>query len=332
MNRQLKRLVLPLYYSALPYANYLINVRRHGEFSRRYIPREVQIETTSICNASCIMCPQDKLTRPKHHMPMDTFTKVIDECAEFEGRGLRITLHKDGDPMLDRLLFDRIDYIRDKLKKSLVVFNTNAFAMDESKQTRLLESPPDVLQFSVDGASKETYEPIRVGLDYDVVKGNIEAFLDKRKAKRQSNGNSTRPQVFIQMVADKSNVHEAETFREMWQDKVDRVLIKGMHNFRVQGTSMHGPELSETQLHRCIYPFNTMIIYSNGEVGLCCWDYDNEVTLGNIQTRSLLDVYNSDTFKKFRQAQIRMDCKDLELCSGCSQIYGRDNRFEQAEL
>ena len=95
---------------------------------------------------------------------------------------------------------------------------------------------------------------------------------------------------------------------------------------------MHGAELSETQLHRCIYPFNTMIIYSNGEVGLCCWDYDNEVKLGNIQKRSLLEVYNSEQFMKFRQAQIRMDCKDIELCSGCSQIYGRDNRFEQAEL
>ena len=83
-------------------------------------------------------------------------------------------MHKDGEPLLDKLLFKRIDYIKENLKNSEVGLNSNAMLMDEEKARKICESGLDTISFSVDGASKQTYEYIRVNLNYDVVKKNIE--------------------------------------------------------------------------------------------------------------------------------------------------------------
>ena len=48
-------------------------------------------------------------------MSWEIFTKVIEDCKDFEGMGLFIALSKDGEPLMDPLLFDKIKYIKDNL-------------------------------------------------------------------------------------------------------------------------------------------------------------------------------------------------------------------------
>ncbi|MXX04767.1 MAG: hypothetical protein F4Z49_13630, partial [Gemmatimonadetes bacterium] len=45
-------------------------------------PEVISIEGSSYCNADCIMCPRELLSRKKGNMPMDLYRKIIDECAE----------------------------------------------------------------------------------------------------------------------------------------------------------------------------------------------------------------------------------------------------------
>ncbi len=76
----------------------------------------------------------------------------------------------------------------------------------------------------------------------------------------------------------------------------------------------------------CDQPFKTMLIYRNGDVGLCCWDYDNFANLGNVTEDSMVDVYNNEKFRTIRAAMVKMDCGDIIPCNRCSQIYGQDMR------
>ena len=48
-------------------------VRGYRIYTMERIPPEVCVETTSICNAHCVMCPIDKLDRPKKPMDMELF-------------------------------------------------------------------------------------------------------------------------------------------------------------------------------------------------------------------------------------------------------------------
>lgn len=307
-----------LYFATAPYGNYAINLVWHRRFTRSFIPKVLYLETTNHCNAHCIMCPHDKMTRPRGQMPWALFTKIIDECATFEGRGLRIFLHKDGEPLLDPLLFDRIRYVKQKLGRSRVHFNTNASLLDAAKAEQILQSPLDSMVLSVDGASPETYGKIRVGLQYEIVKANIEQFFEKKRAR------PSQLEVIMQMVVGRENHHEVKRYRELWEGRADRIVFKPMHNFLVQGTALHGGAAGNVQRQRCSMPFHVMLIYANGDVGLCCWDFDNIARLGNVRESDLLAVYNQPGFAAIRRAMRAGDCAMVRPCNMCSQIYGQD--------
>lgn len=314
---KLRRLKWRLYY-AVPFRNCPVNLLKHGLFTNRYIPKVIYLEVTNRCNARCFMCPNQKMKRGRGDMPWDVFQKIVDECVKFEGRGLHFILHKDGEPLMDKLLFERIDYLKKTMKKSTVHFNTNAMLLDDEKASKILNSPLDSITFSVDGASASTYEKIRAGLKYEVVVDNINRFFEKKKMQ------NSHLHVTMQMVVDNDNISEVEKYRELWQDKANRVFIKEMHNFLVQNTSMHQEGLSAKQIRRCHMPFMVMLFYWNGDVGLCCWDYDNLVGLGNIHENSLLEIFNNEKIQYIRNAMIKMDCKQIKPCNICSQIYGLD--------
>lgn len=320
----LKPLLRSAYFAALPWCNYLLNLYWHHRFTRRYIPKAIYLEGTNLCNARCVMCPHEKLTRPRGHMPWELFTKIIDECAGFEGRGLQVFLHKDGEPLMDPRLFDRIRYAKARLPRSRVHFNTNAALLTPEKTELLLATPLDSLVFSVDGASPETYGRIRVGLDYATVTANVRHFLERKRAV------GSRLRAGLQMVVSRDNAHEIPLYRQQWAGLADRVVFKPMHNFLVQGTALHGGELGAVQRRRCTMPFHVMLFYVSGDVALCCWDYDALRPLGNIREASVLDVYNNERFSAVRRAMRAMDCGALAPCNRCSQIYGDDGPMGSA--
>ncbi|MFC1633822.1 radical SAM/SPASM domain-containing protein [Planctomycetota bacterium] len=322
MRRKLRRLKSEVYF-ALPFRNYMINAFKHAQISGLYVPKVIYIEVTNQCNAKCYMCPHENMKRGRGHMPWHIFKKIIDESRQFEGRGLKFILHKDGEPLMDPLLFKRIAYIKEVMKKSAVHFNTNAMLLDGDHISHILRSPLDSITFSVDGASAETYERIRRGLKYDVVRSNVDNFFRKKKQSK------SRIHVIMQMVVNEHNMHERAEYEKLWSGKADEIAFKNMHNFLVQKTSIHGSGLSKKQLTRCLMPFLIMTFYWNGDVALCCWDYDNMTQLGNIEKDSLLRIFNNTTFRQIRDAMRRMDCKAIKPCNICSQIFGMDSPFSQ---
>ncbi|MDD5677959.1 MAG: radical SAM/SPASM domain-containing protein [Kiritimatiellae bacterium] len=317
--RLLKYIQSSVYFATTPWANVLINAWWHRRFSRRYIPKVLHIETTNLCNARCVMCPHEKMQRPQGIMPWETFTKIIDDCKTFEGRGLVLILHKDGEPLLDPLLCRRIGHIRATLKKSKIMFSSNGAALTEKIADELLRCPPDQIGFSVDGASAATYESIRTGLRYATVVENIHAFLAKRKA------SGAKVRVVIQMVTNLTNQPEHDEYLRIWGPEADEIVFKDMHNFLVQGTSVRGAGLYREQKYRCIQPFTRSVIYWNGDLALCCWDCDHAYALGNVMDKDLVTLFNQPAFDPVRRAMARKECKGITLCNVCTQIYGEDN-------
>jgi len=44
-------------------------------------PLEARVENTNLCNASCVICPHGRMTRPKGVMAVDQFKTIVDECG-----------------------------------------------------------------------------------------------------------------------------------------------------------------------------------------------------------------------------------------------------------
>ena len=58
------------------------------------------------------------------------------------------------------------------------------YFIDEQKAKELLELGIDTIFISIDAATKETYEVIRVGSDFNRVVNNIKHFLEMKKERK----------------------------------------------------------------------------------------------------------------------------------------------------
>ena len=97
---------------------------------------------------------------------------------------------------------------------------------------------------------------------------NLDRFFELKK------DSSVKIDIVMQMVVYEKNKHEIEKYKELWSEKAE-VFLKPRHNFLNMGTSIKTKRLSKKQLKICDQPFDYMMIYWNGDLGLCCWDYDN---------------------------------------------------------
>ena len=51
----------------------------------------------------------------------------------------------------------------------------------------------------------------------------------------------------------------------------------------------------------CLFPYTDMVIFSNGNVGLCCCDVTEITRLGNIQEDNVKDIWNNSQYKSVRE-------------------------------
>ena len=122
----------------------------------REYPLGLDIGTTNLCNAACIMCPHTKLKK-MGTMDMKLYKKIIDNCEKL--KIMSLTLSFFGEPLLDKDLIQKIKYAKERKMK--VAFFSNASLLTEKWAKELIESGLDGITISFDGYSKATYEKIR---------------------------------------------------------------------------------------------------------------------------------------------------------------------------
>ena len=67
----------------------------------------------------------------------------------------------------------------------------------------------------------------------------------------------------------------------------------------------------------CISPFSTLEILHDGTVPLCGCDYKPTVVLGNVKNNSLLEIWNSEKFRKIRDHHGSGNRNKIDICIGC---------------
>ena len=189
------------------------------------LPRELQVEVTGACNLACRMCLvryRAKLGRREGAMCFHTFKALVDELPELE----RITLQGLGEPLLAPDLFQMLDYAARRGVR--MGFNTNGTLLTRERSRRLVELGLDWLHVSLDGATRESYEAIRDGSDFERVRGNVIGLVE---AMRELG--AERPALSLVFVAMRRNVHELPELVRLAADwGVPRVWVQNLsHSF-----------------------------------------------------------------------------------------------------
>jgi MoaA/NifB/PqqE/SkfB family radical SAM enzyme len=271
--------------------------------------RQLLIEPNNICNLKCIMCPYPDMTRPKETMPMELFKSIVDQAAELGCKEVMLMLYNE--PYTDKFLFERIEYVR---KKGLLCsyYSNGTLLKQNDNIPKTLETPPDLICFSVDGFSKEVFEKIRVNANRDTVYSGIHELFEERNRR-----GLVKPRIEIYYTLNEFNQHELKTFKKYLQGRADFVSIFPIDSRR----SDEFVKLNYKRLKP--YPcFNKseIHVHSSGKIALCCFDSDGGMNIGDLNKQSLKEILASPNFNRILESHYHRK-RDMKVCNNCSKLY-----------
>ncbi|MBV6343651.1 radical SAM protein, partial [Candidatus Magnetobacterium casense] len=185
--------------------------------------QNVSLEATRLCNLRCIMCPTHKANADPEinrkypaYFDIGRYRDIIEQLAELD-TPLHIGPQFQGEPLLSKAIYEMVRIA--KSKGFSTGFSTNAVLLTEWASAELIEAGLDALCISVDAVTKETFEKIRVGANYDRVVKNINTFLSMR---------GKTPSVCINGVRMPENKAEIDRLVDVWLPKVESVSISNV--------------------------------------------------------------------------------------------------------
>lgn len=279
-----------------------------------YFPKYFTIETCNNCNARCIMCPKGQASaKGMQVMKDDIFEKVIGEIKNYREWIEMICLNSDGEPLLDK----RIPYRIKRLKEigiKHVNISTNAQLLTREKIGELLESGLDDIRISIDGFTRQTYEKVRQGLDYESVMENTLNLIQMR------NSTGSRMKIRVRMVELEENAGEREEWLNFWKSKVsdiDKVQLMPMHSWSGKIMDEERQKIEYYADKPCISVFSSFTINYNGEVQLCDSDIEQKVIMGNIAEETIQDIWQGRRFEQIREWHAGAQRNMVPICQGC---------------
>jgi MoaA/NifB/PqqE/SkfB family radical SAM enzyme len=198
------------------------------EHSRRdsivtYFPRDLSIETTTHCNLDCVMCVRNSgAAFDLKHLPIEQ----LEQWVPYLRQAQFIQLHGDGEPLLSPAFWRALELIgTDSKETKCVSINTNGMLLNKDNIERLINSPLQNINVSLDAATPETYRKIR-GADFNVLLNNIRNFVrirDQLGAKL--------PLLYLNMTLMRANIEELPQFiRLVSQLKGERAYFWNMND------------------------------------------------------------------------------------------------------
>jgi MoaA/NifB/PqqE/SkfB family radical SAM enzyme len=159
----------------------------------------IQIELTSICNASCFYCPHTVYKDRWRYgsMNLETFKRV---SASFKMAKL-IYLQGWGEPFLNESLLEMIAIA--KRSGCKVGLTSNGMRLDPETVDHLIDLKLDILGISLAGTRLEIHNRLRSGTDFDRITRSLMELKEKKARK-----NTSLPEVHLAYIMMKSNFED----------------------------------------------------------------------------------------------------------------------------
>lgn len=285
-------------------------------------PLNVIIEPGNYCNLNCTTCANNKLTRPRGHMNIFLYKKLINEIA-VENPNTRVWLDFYGEPLIQRFkLFFMIDYAK-KRGLSNVNLNTNGTLLNEEMTEMILDSGLDFISIDCDGFSKEVYEKIRVNADRDVTYANIEYFLNRRAERGLK-----KPIVEVKIMDMEENSHEIDRVVQYWRERGAWTTIRRLISWAdmVDGIA----PVAQKNRVACGNAVGIMVITWDGKVANCVMDVDAKYICGDVNTESIKIIWNRRNESMVKKHLEHKFDELPEICWNCTDwmIIGEE-RFDE---
>ncbi len=290
-------------------------------------PGALLIDITNRCNAKCVWCPNPDLTHVGA-MDMDVYRKIIDD---YGSRGGVVTFGTFGEPLMDKHIKERIEYLKRYPKIHKIEVLTNGFFLNDKMVPLLIEHGVGV-DISLDELDKQTFEDVKK-MSFDVVRNNIVAFLEM-------NSKAARPvpvNIRIKTLKTVEETLEQELFKIIashdcsivlnsiddniisnWAGKLDKeAFIKEYAISSPDKTRYTHKRFNQTNVAPCTQLWKWMVVYWDGKVVLCCADMFSRSIVGDLKLNSITEIWNGPDLKKLRGQMVNRKRFEVPICQDC---------------
>ena len=267
------------------------------------INSEARIETTNLCNANCIMCPREKMTRLRTIMPIEHFKDLVAQCSDL-GATL-ISPFGFGEPLMDPDIAKKIAFCSKMGLKTFIT--TNASLLNLEMTRKLLDAGLGHIRFSAHG-TYNNYEKVHKGLSFNTFKRNVFNFLKVRRDL------PCKADVTIMPM----NGESVKDILNFWENRVDDIEIWEPHQWCNKGNYR---KETKKKLKTCGRVFSGPIqIQADGKVIPCCFLTDAEIVLGDTYSNSLEEILKGEPYEQLREKHKTGNLNGLP-CKECDQRY-----------
>lgn len=297
-----------------------------GRLRRRAtrFPAILSLELTNHCNARCIMCPRQAMTRPRGFMAPELYERLLAGAARHQEHLHLVQPFLFGESLLHPE-FDRLLALtRERLPRPRLYLSTNAALLDERRARAILAARTDKLNVDIDGLSAPVAEGIRRGVRLAVVEENVARFLALRRELR----GGTRLRVSI--IRMRENAHEIEAFVAHWRRRADDVQTVDLNSWLASvpvGADGAGGAAAPAFDFPCRHPYEELAVAWDGRATLCCLDFDLRHPVGDATRDDLATIWRGPALRAAREKLEAGDYAALPICRRCNAA-----RFQQRGL
>ncbi len=276
-------------------------------------PNRITVEVTNDCNISCTFCNRQKIIMDTGYMSRELFYKIIDEAAEH--LPVKLVPFFRGEPLMHPHIADFVKYAKEK-GMGPVQMASNALLLDEQMQDALLDAGVDFMSFSLDTTDEEVYRCSRIRGSLEKSSRNVETF--GMKCRERKNKGLKAPVLQVSTIDMDEYRKDQDAFIQKWKKYADIVRVYEQHDEKgrfVNPKVREKTDIFETRMP-CRKVFTDMIIYWDGRLALCNYDWNEERDIGNISEMSIQEAWNSAVYEEIRNAHLNSGEPD-GICREC---------------
>ncbi|MFH1798505.1 MAG: radical SAM/SPASM domain-containing protein, partial [Candidatus Omnitrophota bacterium] len=273
---------------------------------------DMRIEVSTKCNYNCVICPHGKLTRRKETMSYELFREIVDKILRETKQYTTLTFPGMGEPLLDETLDEKIKYVKNLKPEIEILMLTNGYLLTPERFKSLEELGVTSIRVSLYGHDAETYSRVHGVKNketFEMVKQNLIKICEIK--------NKTQLLLTFNVV-EGVNDNMLENWIDFWARKADLVEVWRPHNW-VDAKKYR--EVQGVKLKSCGRPFNGPLqVQVDGTVNMCCFDFDGKLTIGDLKTQTLKEIFSSPLYEKIKKCHESGNYKQSGLiCENCDQ-------------
>lgn len=287
-------------------------------------PFVVQIFPIYACNFRCSYChmsiPQTQrcFVTDKTIMEYNSFKNYVDGMRDFPEKIKTFRFVGMGEPLLHNDIADMIQYAKNAQIAERIEIITNGSLLTQEMSDNLINAGLDRMVISLQGITAQSYKKIsKYDIDFESFRSNIQYFYK----------NKQHTQMYLKIVdVALDGINAKQLYFELFGDITDTIGIETavpiFPGVEINSTLKENGYLTQFGVpvgksNICPQPFYTAQINPDGKV-VGCHSIPYPAILGDCNTNTLVQIWNSEDFNKFRIQMLNGMDKAGKVCAECN--------------